>query len=125
MKFPVIRAVTLVLAHVPHFARYGSKPLREIPRDADALPQIEAALRSYDAARDYAPHQVFIGNLRPEALTEIAKPWYAHTQPAERFGPYGEILPEDEFYGLMALADQFDLFRLERDFAAHARDRLS
>ena len=42
MSYPVIKAVTLVLAHVPHFARYGSKPLREIPRDPEALPQIEA-----------------------------------------------------------------------------------
>lgn len=125
MKFPVIKAVTLVLAHVPHFARYGSKPLREIPRDPEALTQIESSLRDFDAARDYAPHQVFIGNLRPEALTNLEKPWYSHTVPSNRFGPYGEILPEDEFYGLMALADQFDLFRLEREFALRARDRLS
>ncbi len=109
MTFPVIQSVTFVLAHVPHFARYGSKPLREIPKDRDALPQIEASLRAYDAARDYAPHQVYIGNLRPEALAALEKPWYAHTTPSDRFGPYGEIVPEDEFYGLMALADQFDL----------------
>lgn len=125
MKFPVVKGVTLVLAHVPHFARYGSKPLREIPRDADALGQIEGSLRDFDAARDYAPHQVYIGNMRPEALAQIEKPWHAHPTPSERFGPYGEILPEDEFYGLMALADQFDLFRLEREFALHVRERLS
>lgn len=125
MKFPVIKGVSLVLAHVPHFARYGSKPLREIPKDANALGQIEGSLRNYAAARDYAPHQVFIGNLRPEALADLEKPWYAHTKPSDRFGPYGEILPEDEFYGLMALADQFDLFRLEREFALHVRERLS
>ena len=39
------KAVTLVLAHVPHFARYGSKPVREIPRDGHALEQIERALQ--------------------------------------------------------------------------------
>lgn len=125
MTFPVIKSVTLVLAHVPHFVRYGSKPLREIPIDAQALPQLEGALRDFDAARDYAPHQVYIGNLRPEALADLEKPWHAHSAPGNRFGPYGEILPEDEFYGLMALADQFDLFRLERSFALHARERLS
>lgn len=125
MKNPVVKAVTLVLAHVPHFARYGSKPVREIPRDPQALEQIESSLRSFDQARDYAPHQVYIGNMRPEALREIEKPWYAHTKPSDRFGPYGEIVPEDEFYGLMALADQFDLFRLEKGFAAHVRERLS
>lgn len=125
MKYPVVKAVTLVLAHVPHFARYGSKPLREIPRDEQALGQIENALRRFDQARDYAPHQVYIGNMRPEALAGIEKPWYAHTKASDRFGPHGEIIPEDEFYGLMALADQFDLFRLEKGFAAHARERLS
>lgn len=125
MKYPVVKAVTLVLAHVPHFARYGSKPLREIPRDEQALGQIESALRSFDQARDYAPHQVYIGNMRPEALAAIEKPWYAHTKTSDRFGPHGEIIPEDEFYGLMAIADQFDLFRLEKEFAAHTRERLS
>ncbi len=125
MKYPVVKAVTLVLAHVPHFARYGSKPLREIPRDEQALGQIESALRSFDQARDYAPHQVYIGNMRPEALAAIEKPWYAHTKTSDRFGPHGEIIPEDEFYGLMAIADQFDLFRLEKEFAARVRERLS
>jgi betaine reductase len=125
MSFPVIQGVTLVLAHVPHLARYGSKPLREIPTDPHVLPQLEASLREYDAARDYAPHQAYIGNLRPEALAEITKPWYAQSLPGDRFGPYGEIMPEDEFYGLMALADPFDLFRLERDFALDVRERLS
>ncbi len=125
MRFPVIKSATFVLAHVPHLTRYGSKPLREALVDKDALPQMEASLRDFDAARDYAPHQVCLGNLRPEALAHIEKPWYEHTAPGERFGPFGEILPEDEFYGLMCLADQFDLFRLEREFAAHVRDRLS
>lgn len=125
MGFPVIQGVTLVLAHVPHLARYGSKPLREAAQDANVLSQIDASLRGYDAARDYAPHQVYIGNLQAEALAHIERPWYAHTAPSDRFGPFGEIMPEDEFYGLMALADQFELFRLERGFAQHVRERLS
>lgn len=125
LSFPVVKAVTYVLAHTPHLARYGSKPLREAGHDPEAAGQIDASLRDYAAARDYAPHQVYIGNQRPEALTDVPKLWYEHTTLSDRFGRFGEIVPEDEFYGLMCLADQFDLFRLDREFADHVRERLS
>jgi betaine reductase len=124
MSFPVIKAVTYFLAHVPHLVRYGSKPMREAKKDAGALGHIEESLRDFDAARDYAPHQAYIGNIRPEALADAPKPWYAHATPADRFAKFGEIMPEVEFYGLMRIADTSDLFKLENDFAAEARERL-
>lgn len=125
MSFPTIKAVTYVLAHVPHLVRYGSKPLREGAKDPAVLGHIEEALRNFEAARDYGPHQVYIGNRRPEALAEAAQPWHTHLLPGDRFGPFGEIVPEVEFYGLMRIADTFGLFRLEHDFSLEARERLS
>jgi betaine reductase len=125
MSFPVIKAVTYVLAHVPHLVRYGSKPLREGAIDPAALGHIEEALRDFEAARDYGPHQVYIGNQRPEALAGASRPWHVHPLPGDRFGPFGEIMPETEFYGLMRIADTFGLLRLEHDFSLEAREQLS
>lgn len=125
MNLPVVKAVTYVLAHVPHLVRYGSKPVREGAKSPQILSDIESSLRDYDAARDYGPHQVYIGNRRPESLNDAPKPWYANLTPSQRFGPFGEIMPELEFYGLMRIADTFSLFRLEESFALAARDSLA
>jgi len=44
---------------------------------------------------------------------------------AKRFGKFGEIMPEDEFYGLMQIADVFDLVWLEESFAQQIKEKLS
>src|SRR5690349_10868508 len=56
------------LFHVPDLVRYGSKPSREVRRDPARLKDLQAHLRSFDAARDYPPNQVFLGNLAPDEL---------------------------------------------------------
>ncbi|HBY98006.1 MAG: glycine/sarcosine/betaine reductase complex component C subunit beta [Ardenticatenaceae bacterium] len=124
MSYPVIKAVTYVLAHAPHLVRYGSKPLRETAQNEAVLGHIEESLRDFNAARDYGPNQVYIGNLPPEALADLRRPWYANPVPGERFGPFGEIIPEVEFFGLMRIADSFGLFRLEAEFSHEAREQL-
>lgn len=124
MSYPVIKAVTYVLAHVPHLVRYGSKPIREGAKDPAVLGHIEEALRDFGAACSYGPHQVYIGNQRPEALADAAQPWHANPISGDRFGPFGEIIPETEFFGLMRIADTFGLLRLEHNFSLEARERL-
>ena len=64
---PVIKGVSEILAHAPSFIRHGSKPGREIVPDAALLQTILAHLRSYREALSYAPHQVFVGRMRPDA----------------------------------------------------------
>jgi betaine reductase len=122
---PVIRAVSLVLAHAPSFVRLGSKPLRVL-RDVDQpIAYLKSHLRDADAARAYAPHQVFIGNLGVDDLAAWPMPWHRHpVESASRFGPDGEIMPEDEFLGLLATCDGFNLLSLDRDVADRARSAL-
>lgn len=117
MHDPVIKACSHVLIHLPGFVRYGSKPSREIDDgEPTLLSAIEAHLRSFEEAVAYPPNQVFIGNLHPDHLNNIEQPWYRHpVGDASRYGPYGEIMPEEEFLGLIKLADDFDLAWIEKE----------
>jgi hypothetical protein len=119
MSNPIIQASAYVLVHLPGFVRYGSKPSREIANSpAPLLPVIEDHLRSFAEAVEYPPNQVFIGNLHPDRLNDIEQPWYRHPlKGASRFGVYGEISPEEEFIGLLKIADEFDLVWLEKEAA--------
>ena len=85
-----VHGCSLVLAHAPDLVRHGSKPTRE-----DAAEQIAPKLRSFDAALGYPPHQVFLGNLRPEQLWEIERPWWRTPSEAEAVGPFGVFVDED------------------------------
>src|SRR5256712_2634313 len=122
---PVIRAVSLVLAHVPSLVRLGSKPLRVLREVEQPIEYLRPHLRDWDAARAYAPNQVFIGNLGVDDLAARPTPWHRHPLvDAGRFGPDGEIMPEHEFLGLLATCDGFDLLALAGEVADRARSAL-
>ena len=126
--FPVIKSVSYVLAHTPDLVCYGSKPEREIAKEGSGCADsIRSMLRDYATARDYPPHQVFIGNLEPEALWGLDAPWWGKkaSHSRERHGKYGEILPQDEFLGFMQICDEFDLLDLEDSFLETVRQKLS
>ena len=104
-----VRAASVVLEHVPDLVRYGSKPARE----ANRLPEIAAALRSFDEAVAYAPNQALIGNVTPRALWDVPRPWWSTPSlRASADGPFGDILGQRAFYDLLAGVDRFDLVRL-------------
>ncbi|MEO8289925.1 MAG: glycine/sarcosine/betaine reductase complex component C subunit beta [Gaiellaceae bacterium] len=103
-----VHACSLVLAHAPDLVRHGSKPTRE-----DAADQIKPALRTFDEALGYPPHQVFIGNLAPDVLWKIERPWWKHPAEAKTEGPFGVFVEQEELYRRIAEADQFQLFHLD------------
>jgi glycine/sarcosine/betaine reductase complex component C subunit beta len=103
-----VHGCALVLAHAPDLVRYGSKPTRE-----DAAEQLAPALRSFEDALRYPPHQVFLGNLRPDELWEIERPWWRHPAERKTKGPFGVFVDQDDLYRRMAEADQFQLFHLD------------
>ncbi len=119
----VIKEVGYLLVHVPDFVQYGSKPSRDISDNEGLLKELNGHLRDYQEAVHYPPHQVFIGNRHPDDLNTIPKPWYDHPVPeGKRYGPFGEIMPEEEFYGWMKTADDFDLLWLIPDFVDRIRE---
>ena len=119
MAFPVISAATQVLAHVPGLARHGSKPWRELARDPALEASFLAALRPFAAAVAYPPHRAFLGAFHPRALP--LRPWTGcRDDGASRFAPDGEIMPEEEFLGLLAGVDEFGLVTLDAAVADRA-----
>ena len=120
----VVRAASLVVAHTPGLARHGSKPMRTLPGDQEQTSQFLAGLRSFDDAVSYPPHQAFLGACHPRELP--ARPWVGTGWAgAERFAPFGELMPEDEFFGLMACLDEFNLLVLTPEVAERAAKKLA
>jgi hypothetical protein len=124
MATPVISAASAVLAHVPGLCRHGSKPSRELPKN----PEVEAAflgsLRTFEQAVAYAPHQAYLGAIHPRDLPR--RPWVgAAPNGAGRFAGVGELMPEDEFLGLLAAVDDFGLVRLDAAQAGAIAERLA
>jgi hypothetical protein len=122
---PVIRGVRFFLAHTPGLVRYGSKPARELVKDPGLITTISAHLRSYAAAAAYPPNQAFLGSIFPDDLRSYGQPWFKVTDGARRWGPHGEIMPEEEFYGIVKMCDVFDLVWLDEPFTAAIKDLLA
>jgi betaine reductase len=106
---PVIRNCSQCLVHVPDLVPYGSKPRREIAKDPSTGPRLAEALRSFEDAVAYPPNQTFIGNLTPEQLAGLQRPWYGqiegrNEEPAPA-GPFGEIVPQELFYAVLKAAN--------------------
>ena len=125
LEQPVIRGVRFFLAHTPGLVRYGSKPSRDMARDATIAMAIGTHLRSYEAAVAYPPNRAFLGHIHPDALTSIPKPWFTSDGPGARWGAHGELMPEEEFYGLLKISDVFELVRLEVGFVEEVRTALA
>ena len=124
-----IKGHAYCLMHAPETGyHYGNTPHveRETKGETEFLKELPSFLQSYEEAKDYAPNQAYIGGMPIEKLEEIPQPWYGNRLTGSgRYGSYGEIMPEDEFIGLMDICDVFDIIWLEKGFAASVRKKLS
>jgi betaine reductase len=122
----IIKEASYVIAHVPDFVQYGSKPTRDIEDNPDVKKELDSHLWSYEDAINYVPNQVYIGNMHPDDLHNVVKPWYEHLlKDGKRNGLFGEIMPEDEFYGWMKVADDFDLLWLDPQFIEQIKGKFA
>lgn len=120
MEFPVIKAAGYIMVHAPNIMmEHGTTITMEQIKNPDSsyLGIIDQFIRSFDQAVKYPPNQVYIGNLTPDELRELPRPWYENLSDGGREGKYGEIYPEEEFYGVLKIADSFQLVELEEEFA--------
>ncbi|MBR0222478.1 MAG: glycine reductase [Synergistaceae bacterium] len=105
----------------PHEARTSGKEQEYV----DALPK---HLQTYDQALHYAPNQTYIGGISYEEFESLATPWTDNPLPdekAQRYGKFGELMPEDEFLGLISACDEFELVWLEPSFAQAVSEKLA
>jgi len=120
MNYPVLKGAAYALIQANDMALHqGSTQTSERRNapDSEHLQALPGHFRSFAQCVAYPPNQVFIGNLRPRDLDDIPRPWYEHpVQDAGREGRHGEMMPLDEFYGLMKAVDAFDLVMLEEGF---------
>ncbi|HLH75334.1 MAG TPA: glycine/sarcosine/betaine reductase complex component C subunit beta [Candidatus Binataceae bacterium] len=116
---PALLGASTVLAHTPSLIALGSKPSREIARDGSLYSSLLDHVRDFPRVVGYAPNQAFIGAIHPREMGP--RPYFDQLiQGASRYARDGEIMPEQEFFGLMALADRFQLVRLAPSLAISA-----
>lgn len=129
MPNAAVKSTVYCLSHTPELGfSYGTTPYleRHDKPDSPFLAGLPKLVQPYEDAVRYAPNLVYIGAMSVGQLEATPKPWHANLAgAATRFGKYGEIMPEDEFLGLMDISDVFDLVWLEAGFAASVRKKLS
>ena len=123
MSRVAIKGSAYCLEHVPQLGlHYGNTPYTAGEGEKEYLQALPKHLQTYEQAKGYAPNMTYIGALPLEDLDAQPTPMYEnYNLEAPRFGKYGEIMPEDEFLGLLDICDVFDLIWLEKDFAASVR----
>lgn len=129
MNFPVIKKASYILVNTPDMTIHNGTTQtleREANPDSEYLREMSSHFRAFEEVVSYAPNQTYIGNMTPEVLADMPRPWYGkEVINANRFGKFGEIMPQDEFYGLMKISDVFDLVLLENSFAEKVKEKLS
>ena len=129
MSFPVIKKAAYVLVNTPDMIIHNGTTQtleKETNPDSEYLKAIPSHLRSFEDVVGYAPNQTYIGAMTPEELAVLPRPWNtSKVEGAQRFAEFGEIMPEDEFYGLIKVSDVFDLVLLEKDFTETVRGKFT
>ncbi len=129
MSYSVAKAAGYVLVHTPDMILHnGTTQTTEmlVNPDSEYLKQVPKNIRSYEEVVSYPPNQVYIGSLKPEELKEYEAPWVGQKmEGATRDGKLGEIMPQDEFIGLMKISDVFDLVTLSKEFTSTVKEKLS
>ena len=125
----IIKGTGYALAHTPSMIIHnGSTAVTEkiVNPDSEFLKGVPSHLRSYQDVVDYWPNQVYIGNATPAQFREVEFPYFDKKMPgADRYGKFGEIMPEAEFLLLVQASDVFEVVMLEKGFVAAHKAELA
>jgi glycine/sarcosine/betaine reductase complex component C subunit beta len=128
MNYSVVKGSAYVLVHAPDMVLHNGTTQtteRQLHPDSDYLKALPKHLRSFEDAVNYMPNQVYIGNKKPADLKKIEQPWYDKgAEGASEDGKFGEIMPQDEFIGLIKIVDVFDLVLLSKEFTTEIKAKL-
>ena len=124
-----IKGYAYCLNHMPETGMYyGTTPYhaRREGKEKEFIENLPKHIQTYEQAMQYAPNQAYIGGLTYEEFEAAATPWTENLiKDASRYGKFGEIMPEDEFIGLMSACDEFELIWLEEGFAKAISEKLA
>jgi hypothetical protein len=125
----VIKGAGYSLVHTPDMVIHNGATQtteRIVNPESEYLKELPNHIRTYEQAVAYYPNQAYIGNIHPDDLAKIPMPWNDQECPLhERYGKFGEIMPQEEFLLLMQACDVFDLVELDADFVAAHKDALA
>lgn len=129
MSFPVVKKASYILINTPDMVMHSGTTAdieRKNNPDSEFLKQAKDHLRTFEDVVAYPPNQTYIGNIKPEQLLEIKRPWNnSKIEGASKAGKFGEIMSEDEFYGLLKVSDVFDLVILEKGFTQVIKEKFT
>ena len=118
----VIKGAGYILAHTPDMVLHNGTTQtteRIVNPEGEYLKALPNHLRTWEQVLAYWPNQVYIGNKTPQDLAAIPQPWYDKScEITDRFGPFGQMMPQEEFILMMQACDVFDLVKLDKDFVA-------
>ena len=116
----VIKGAGYILAHTPDMVLHNGTTQtteRIVNPESEYLKQLPNHLRDWNTVLGYWPNQVYIGNKIPSDLNAVPQPWYDKTcDVVDRFGPFGQMMPQEEFLLMMQACDVFSLVKLEKSF---------
>ncbi len=118
----VIKGAGYILAHTPDMVlQNGTTQTTEriVNPESEYLKELPSHIRDWNTVLSYWPNQVYIGNKTPDDLAAIPQPWCDKTCDVnDRYGRYGQMMPQEEFLLLMQACDVFSLVMLEKSFVA-------
>ena len=125
----VIKGAGYVLVHTPDMVIHNGTTQtteRIVNPDGEYLKELPSHIRSYEQTLAYWPNQVYIGNKTPDDLAAVEQPWCdKECDVKDRYGKFGQIMPQEEFILLMQACDVFDLVKLEQSFVDANRAALA
>ncbi len=127
MTLPVVKGASYILVHTPDMiVHYGTTCAleHETNPNSELLKKVPEHIRPFEEVVKYAPNQAYIGNILPDELSNIPKPWYKNLmQDATAEGKMGEIVDQDEFYLTIKLSDAFELVMFEKSYLADIKTK--
>ena len=125
----VLKGAGYILVHTPDMVLHNGTTQtteRIVNPESDYLQALPGHLRKYEDVVRYWPNQVYIGNKTPDDLAAVEQPWFDKTcDVTDRYGRFGQIMPQEEFLLLMQACDVFDLVLLDKNFVAENKAKLA
>jgi hypothetical protein len=125
----VIKGAGYVLVHTPDMVIHNGTTQtteRIVNPDGDYLKELPKHIRSFEQALSYYTNQTYIGNVTPDELAAVEQPWADKVCPKnERYGQFGQMMPQEEFLLLLQACDVFELVKMDKEFVAAHKPALA